>query len=232
MNSLRKIFSASERQQRKSDLLGDALLEALRETNIDAEKCRGLIGQGAKLDKKTHDGWTPLTLAVYRTRGPDLVQALIDAGAPLDQKGRNGWTPLHWSATFDGRPEAMKALIKAGADINAKTDEGWTPLMLAAEGCPHECLKILIESGADLDLKKSDQQTAIDIARGEEGSKTAVDMLEIARRARDEAVEKAKRDALKNIDVLAHTGSGKILETAPLPLIRKQPFSPAGLYAR
>ena len=75
-----------------------------------------LVRHGARLEKKTHLGDTPLMFAARRA-GAVTVRALLEAGADLRVVGRSQ-CPLH-EACVAGNAAAAGALIDAGADVNA-----------------------------------------------------------------------------------------------------------------
>ena len=101
-----------------------ALLDAAGKGNIEAVK--QAIADGADVDAKDSDGWTPLHSAVGRGR-KDIFELLIAKGADVNAKDDNGWTPLHYTAN----KEIAELLIANGADVNAKIDDGDTPLAYA-----------------------------------------------------------------------------------------------------
>ena len=101
-----------------------ALLDAAEKGNIEAVK--QAIADGADVDAKDSDRWTPLHNAALKGH-KEIVELLIAKCADLNAKGRSGWTPLHFAANGGDR-EVAKLLIAKGADLNAKTSDGVTPL--------------------------------------------------------------------------------------------------------
>jgi len=101
-----------------------AVLDAAEKGNIEAVK--QAIADGADVDAKDSDGWTPLHNAALKGH-KEIVELLIAKGADVNAKGRSGWTPLHFAAN-GGHREVAKLLIAKGADLNAKTSDGVTPL--------------------------------------------------------------------------------------------------------
>ena len=109
-----------------------------------------LINQGAQVNAKTDNGFTPRDWAIKRShthiadllktyggktssihthvRDGDLagVQAYLDAGVDINARDKNGSTPLHWAA-FKDHKDIVELLINRGAQVNAKTDNGFTP---------------------------------------------------------------------------------------------------------
>ncbi|MBT3842301.1 MAG: ankyrin repeat domain-containing protein [Verrucomicrobia bacterium] len=101
-----------------------SLLDAAEKGNIKAVK--QAIVDGADVDAKDSDGWTPLHNAALKGH-KEIFELLIAKGADVNAKGSSGWTPLHFAAN-GGYMEVAKLLIAKGVDVNAKTGDGVTPL--------------------------------------------------------------------------------------------------------
>ena len=101
-----------------------ALLDAAENGNIKAVE--QAIVDGAEVDAKDSDGWTPLHNAALKGH-KKIVELLIAKGADVNAKGSSGWTPLHFAAN-GGYMEVAKLLIAKGVDVNATTGDGVTPL--------------------------------------------------------------------------------------------------------
>jgi len=76
---------------------------------------RELVAQGADVNAKDRDGYTPLTWAAGYGR-LDIAQFLIEKDADVNDNGRDGWTPL-MSAVTKGNFPVAKLLIEKGADV-------------------------------------------------------------------------------------------------------------------
>ena len=61
----------------------------------DIARC---IVDGAELDARGKNGWTPLHVAAGINDNPAVITALLDGGAEPDARDENGWTPLHAAA--------------------------------------------------------------------------------------------------------------------------------------
>jgi ankyrin repeat protein len=53
-----------------------------------------LVANGADIDARTNDGWTPLHVAANEGR-EEPVQFLLENKADINAKTSRGWTPLH-----------------------------------------------------------------------------------------------------------------------------------------
>ena len=81
-----------------------------------------LIRNGADVNAKSDDGYTPLHMAAG-SGFVDVVHVLLAKGATVDAADNAGSTPLK-DAAFMGRADVVKALLAAKADPNAKTAKG------------------------------------------------------------------------------------------------------------
>jgi len=82
------------------------------------------------LNAKSHDGTTPLILAV-RLAVEGMVEDLINAEADINAADNNGKTALHWAAAVNN-VDAVNSLLSRGANRDAQDDKDETPLFLAA----------------------------------------------------------------------------------------------------
>ena len=102
----------------KNDVGIPILSEAVFSLNEGNEKVvEILIASGARVDTKTRDGRTALSIAAW---GGDekAVSILIKAGAKVNTKDRSRYTPLMW-AIFTGSSHVIPILIEAGANLYA-----------------------------------------------------------------------------------------------------------------
>ncbi|MDA8085716.1 MAG: ankyrin repeat domain-containing protein, partial [Nitrospiraceae bacterium] len=88
-----------------------------------------LIKQGADVNAKNNNGYTPLHRAAEFGH-KDVAQTLIAHGADVNAKDNNGDTPLH-EAAEGGQADIVKLLIAHGADINARDNAGRIPMQVA-----------------------------------------------------------------------------------------------------
>ena len=120
------------------------LSQAAKDNNVAEAKL--LIANGADVNAKKEDGWTPLHWAAD-TNAAEVAKLLIAKGAEVNAKGNYGLTPLHWAAG-NNAAEIAKLLIDNGAEVNAKDNGGYTPLYRAARHNAAEVAKLLIANGA------------------------------------------------------------------------------------
>ena len=118
----------------------------------------------ARASEYSHDGWTPLHLAVY-FNNTDIAELLIAGGAEVDAVSENGMrvTPLH-SALSNRNVRVARRLIEQGADVNRRSAAGYAPLHYAAAGGLKEMLHLLLARGADPNARTEDGKTPRDIA--------------------------------------------------------------------
>jgi ankyrin repeat protein len=117
----------------------------------DLNGVKECIENGADVNCKDNDGWTPL---MYSSDNGHLkiVKYLIKNGVDVNCKDIGGSTPLIWSS-YDGHFGIVKVLIENGADVNCKSNGGYTPLMFSSTRGYLEIVKVLIENGTDWNIK-------------------------------------------------------------------------------
>ena len=130
------------------------LHQAIRAKDIDFALIKSLVSNGADVNAKDDDGYTPLNLAVRRHYNLELVKFLVSQGADVNVKDKHGCTPLHEAAKWNENVEVVKFLVSQGADVNAKNDAGCTPLHGAAFRNKNvEVVNFLVSKGADMNAK-------------------------------------------------------------------------------
>ena len=97
-----------------------------------AQACFFLIDQGADLNYKSKEDWTPLHYACGCSQQIDICKMLIDKGADINAKDTNGWTPL-FHACSQGLEDVCKLLISRGSNINEITRFRQTPLSVTSK---------------------------------------------------------------------------------------------------
>ena len=113
--------------------------------NSNLEMFHLLIKNGAKINVKNKDYWTPLLNASSHA-DIDVLEAVIKAGANVNQGNWHGWTPL-MAAAQAGDSNKVKLLLKHGAKVNARTKRGWTALSDAKRHGQFDVVKILQQAG-------------------------------------------------------------------------------------
>jgi uncharacterized protein len=118
--------------------------------------------QAPKIDLNpiTHDGETPLMMAVFKGQS-ELAVKMIALGADVN---KTGWTPLHYAATA-GNVQLISVLLEKHAYIDAESPNKTTPLMMAAQYGTPGAVKLLLEEGADVGLKNDLGLSALDFAQ-------------------------------------------------------------------
>lgn len=141
-----------------------------------SEPIKLLIDRGADVNKKNHEGNTPLHLVALKGKKKitnaqkqvisETINLLTTEGADVNSRNDKGNTPLHLAART-GHIETNHLLIDDGADINAKNEQGDTPLHFAAQLGQKKTIALLIAKDADEDSKNNDGQTPVDVADNE-----------------------------------------------------------------
>lgn len=108
-----------------SNLLGflrfdDLLLRAARLDDAHGLKC--CLAQGAEVNGRDQNGWTPLHRAAFKG-GIECVKVLLNHGAQVDVVDDAGYTPLH-CAVEAGHVQVALLLVAHGARANVKSLEG------------------------------------------------------------------------------------------------------------
>lgn len=132
----------------------------------------------ASLDSFSSDGWTALHFAAYFNH-PDLVQMLIDAGADPQIESRNDekvW-PMQ-SALSNNSLASASLLIKSGASLEAPPDgNGWTALHYVASKGQVQLINDFLMHGANINARTKDGKTPLTIARENNQSLIANDIM-------------------------------------------------------
>ena len=138
------------------------LLTAIRKGSIS--EINQAIQNGAKVNAKDNDGWTPLVFACDNKASKEVIELLIAKGAKVNAKDNDGWTPLMIACANKAPKEVIELLIAKGAKVNAKTNFRRTPLMFAcANKAPKEVIELLKEApfiALKANLAKSEQEKA------------------------------------------------------------------------
>lgn len=104
--------------------LDDLLQRAARLDDVHGLK--SCLAEGALVDGRDQNGWTPLHRAAFKGR-IDCVKVLLNHGAHVDVVDDAGYTPLH-CALEAGHVQVALLLIAHGARANEKSLNGVGPL--------------------------------------------------------------------------------------------------------
>jgi ankyrin repeat protein len=122
----------------------------------DPQRVELLVSQGADVNRRDDQGYTPLTSAALQ-RYTDMIGALLGHKADVNLANADGMTPLLEAVMRNDVP-SIKLLIAHGADMNAPGPSGTDPLTLAIEERQYEAAKSLIDAGAKVNVAAGEQR--------------------------------------------------------------------------
>ena len=125
----------------------------------NAATVNALLDQGANVNAKDKDGYTPFYWALSYGY-LDIAKILIDRGADINSQDNMGATPL-MHAIWDGKSDVAKYLIERGANIKAKDGQGYDALLYAVDNGNYEITELLFDKGADVNSKDNRNTTAL-----------------------------------------------------------------------
>jgi len=158
----------------------------------DLKDVRKLIKDGADVNVRMFNGYTPLHMAAENDR-PKIARELIKKGADVNaEMAEAGFTPLYIAAergymdvikellrgkakvgfqpaaaaVSAGRNEVVETLLAHGASIDGKGPKGITLLHVAAQSGQIEMAEWLIAHGAQVNSKDQMGNTPLSIAAG------------------------------------------------------------------
>lgn len=134
---------------------------AAQSTNVRI--LRWLLDNGADVQARTPDKYTPLHLVAGRQLELEIFDMLLARGADIDTIASDGRTPL-CSATLVGNVAVARGLLQHGAKCNTLTQNSWTPLMFAARGGFIFMVHLLVDFGAHVNMSNNHKETALIIA--------------------------------------------------------------------
>jgi len=142
-------------QQSEEDLSSRLVLEM---HELHDKQIRELVQNGADMNYRNDQGWTPLTSAVFWGRR-DSVELLIRLPITnprlrlkVDVPNLKGRTALHVAAR-KGKVDLIPLLVGARADVNAQDMDGWTPLHHAVFNSRSEVVRLLHSHGAKVTIR-------------------------------------------------------------------------------
>jgi ankyrin repeat protein len=149
----------------------------------DNARIQALLDKGVDVNMRGNDRNTPIMEAAYGMH-LDSVKLLLNHGADLSAKKNDGATPAGLSrspeiselfrdvsvlvdAAAKGNADLVKRLIDKGTPVNGLDLFGHSALTEASWGGKTAIVALLLEKGADPTIKKSDGETPLSLATGQ-----------------------------------------------------------------
>ena len=108
------------------------------------------IIDGAYLNRKYNEDYTPLAVACAANDTPSILKSLINAGADIRFQNTHKQNLLTVSLNSKANPENIRLLINYGLSPNEADGSGYTPLYTALiSKAPHEAIGALLQGGAN-----------------------------------------------------------------------------------
>jgi len=119
---------------------------------------------GAQLEARSSDGFTPLQLAAFFGQY-DATMLLVERGANVEAVSENGMQirPIH-AAAASGRTDTVRLLLEHGAEVDSRQHGEFTALHQAAHEGNAEMIEILMGFGADTGVRTHEGKTPADLA--------------------------------------------------------------------
>ncbi|KAI9457889.1 ankyrin repeat-containing domain protein [Russula earlei] len=127
--------------------------------NGHSDVVRLLLENGAIVDSRNNDSWTPLMFASDEGH-LDIIRLLLQSGANVEFQTKSGTTPL-MKASRHGHSDVVRLLLQNGAIAHSCDNEGWTPVMLASREGHSPVVRLLVQSGADVGFQNNRGATAL-----------------------------------------------------------------------
>jgi len=122
-----------------------------------------LLGSGANIEARHHDGWTPLMVAAFYGH-EQVVELLLHGKADVGAHRQDGRTSLHL-ATSSGQETVVQLLLGSRANIEAHQHDGVTQLTVAALSHVHP-MQALVDHRAQVNVRNAFGQTPSDSVDG------------------------------------------------------------------
>ena len=124
------------------------LFRAVKNEHSTPQDVRIPIRQGAELNHRNNNGWTPLDLAAMNPNA-DVIYTFLKEGDQeirINMRDEFGNTALMKAAYYNDNPEVVKILIDFGADVNIQNDNGQTALDFARN---EEIKQIILDTAGE-----------------------------------------------------------------------------------
>ena len=143
-----------------------ALMLASMKGHTDIAKL--LLTNGASVEKKDKNQWSPLMWAIYGG-SIEMIKLLLRENnqAQVGLCNSMGYSALFIACEWNNI-DAAKLLLKKGAPVDLLNNKGMSPLMDACLHARTEIIKLLLEYDADVNLKNKKGQSARSFARHDE----------------------------------------------------------------
>ncbi|KAL2215462.1 NACHT and ankyrin domain protein [Thermoascus aurantiacus ATCC 26904] len=128
-------------------LIGGADINAWNtKESSDISIAAKLLDQGANIEARTSQGYTPLQCAAM-SGNKEMFIFLLTRGAKIDIQTPRGETLLHITPPCNQDClEILQILLDSGLNVNATSTQGWTPLHQTTS----EYIDLLLSYGADI----------------------------------------------------------------------------------
>ena len=145
------------------------------------EVVRILLDNGASLEQRKDNKWTPLHLVVMRDKQKEedveLTRLLLGLGSDTEARDRSGRTALHWAAQTDNET-LMELLLEKGANREARNNKGNTPLLHIIDvNGKIATLRWLLEHDTDPNAQNHQSQTPLMLAARKKQTDMVVALL-------------------------------------------------------
>ncbi len=95
------------------------------------EIAEAMIDNGADVNAKFDDGYTPLLLALKKKNKLKMIRMLLNKGADIDARTDEGYTALMLASMYSKNLKVLKFFLEREVDLLAKNNAGLTALELA-----------------------------------------------------------------------------------------------------
>lgn len=123
---------------------GSNIIKATRD--LDFKQVRIFINNGANINDKDSNGFTPLIIAAYYGNAP-IVKYLCENGASINEQEKNGFTALIY-ASYYGFDDVVQILLQHNASLEIANKYGYTALSYAEKNNDQDIIDMLKAAGA------------------------------------------------------------------------------------